>query len=163
MKVLIIHHVQPRWDYSLRKFGTSFDEMLEKVNDHLCSTNYNEVIVTNFKSYEIEPEQDFVRWSMVDNYDYGWDMEVVHEGEESAIKQVNADFANGHIYTDVHGRRWAEGGLHSEAVIIPDWFDRIVNSEVYLCGAFDGECIEDMEIALRSFGIKFHRLNELIV
>ena len=34
---------------------------------------------------------------------------------------------------------------------------------VYLAGAFDGECIEDMEIALNALKIKFHRVEDLIV
>ena len=58
--------------------------------------------------------------------------------------------------------RFCEGGSHSEAVLIEDWM-QLSGEDVYISGAFDGECIEDLEIALRHCQVKFSRIEDLIV
>lgn len=165
MKVLIVHHVQEMWNTGLTRQGTSFNEVLSNVYTHINEVNYDKVIVTNFESFELEDSQHCLAWfnPSVYEYGYGWDMEQVHQNEQSSLEQAYADFANGELYTDVHGTRWAEGGAHSEAVIVDDWMLSLTNDEVHLCGAFEGECIEDMEIALAAAGIEVNRVNSLIV
>ena len=65
-------------------------------------------------------------------YAYGWDSEIVEDIED--YEEANEMFV--------------EGGQHSEYVLIEDWMHELKGNDVQLCGCFDGECIEDMEIAL---------------
>jgi hypothetical protein len=142
MRVIVIHHVQKMWDSGLLKYGTSFEEEIEKVYNHLLEENYDRVIVTNFEAaFGLDDEQKVLSEFYPDVYDYmyGWeDDEANPEGT------------------------WVDGGCHSQKLPIDDWMLEIINDDVFLCGAFDGECIEDMEIALSSQGIKVNRIEQLI-
>lgn len=143
MKTIIIHHVQAMWNSGLEGFGTSFDEVLEKVYEHLSENYYDRVIVTNFEAgFDLDDEQIMLSefCPVVHDYGYGWEKEMI----------------------DPDVQDWTDGGNHSEIVLIDDWMKELPK-EVDLCGAFDGECIEDMEIALESLDISVNRLENLIV
>lgn len=79
-------------------------------------------------------------------YGYGWEKESMNHG-------------------DVWGVDWCIGKTHSEVVWIPQWLWDIKNSreEVLLCGVFDGECIQDMEVALSHCDIPYKRWERFIV
>lgn len=160
MKTLIIHHLQPMWNQGLIGFGTSFDEELMKVLDHLDSEYYDKVIVTNFEgTTELEEEQlpilDYT-YPQVEDYGYGWDYDSVDFTE----RQIQSIEAGGLVVCE-YGNHWVQGGNHSTIVYVPEWMMEL-QGEVYICGAFDGECIEDLEIALTGAGKEFNRINELI-
>ena len=147
MKTIIIHHLQEMWEPGLVGEGTTFDEELLKVVLHLREQDYDRVIVTNFESFELEAEQSPLQdfYPEVHEYMYGWEREEVKSWSG---------------YNE--GVEFCEGGNHSEVVLISDWMWELVDDDVYLCGAFDGECIEDMEIALAGAGVKVNRLENLI-
>ena len=148
MKTIIIHHLETMWTWGLKKAGTSFEEVSHNVLLHLLDNEYDRVILTRFEDNRLEDAHyeaglgEFI--DIVEDYAYGW--------EEGSI--------DGQLGTD-----WTEGGSHSEIVLLTEWMHELktLGSAVDLCGAFDGECIEDMEIALSSLGIDFNRLNHLIV
>lgn len=145
--VLILHHLEPMWESGYKKLGTSFDRMCEKVIDHLNDHRYKQLILTRFEDSKLDQRHyeaglaDVGMMIDVFEYGYGWD-----------AAQLVMDPEN-----------FVEGGYHSEAVLIADWLRHLPKSGVYLAGAFDGECIEDMEIALSALRIKFHRVEDLIV
>jgi len=148
MKTIIIHHLQEMWDVGLKKLGTSFDEMMENVVQHLREVKYDYVIVTNFEAgFNLDEEQYQLSEfnTTVHDYMYGWEREEVEGWGE---REEGVDFV--------------EGGSHSEVVLVYQWM-RELSGEIHLCGAFDGECIEDMEIALLGAGKEFKRIEELIV
>lgn len=148
MKTIIIHHLQYIWDQGLRDQGTCFEAELEKVYEHLNLNVYDRVIVTNFEAgLNLDVEQNMLGEFYPDVYDYmyGWERSEV---ESWADRKEGEDFC--------------EGGNHSEVVLLDEWMKDIISDEVYLCGAFDGECIEDMEIALEFLGIEVNRIEELI-
>ncbi len=58
---------------------------------------------------------------------------------------------------------FTEGGNHSGAVLLADWMRPLKGCQVRIAGAFDGECIEDLEIALRALEVKFTRIEKLII
>jgi hypothetical protein len=60
------------------------------------------------------------------------------------------------------GVDFVDGGSHSEVVLVDEWMHEL-EGEIFLCGAFDGECIEDMEIALQGAGKEFERIEGLII
>jgi hypothetical protein len=47
-------------------------------------------------------------------------------------------------------------------VYIADWM-RSLSGDVYISGAFEGECIEDLEIALSHLRIEFKKVRQLII
>lgn len=144
MKILLIHHLEPCWESGYKKIGnTSFEELSERFAEHLDNETYDRVILTRFELPRY-PLDDYdpcfaSRIDVVEEYGYGWEMGMLPDGE------------------------WCEGGTHSEIVYLPDWVRELKGDTVYLAGAFDGECIEDMEIALREVGANIKRVEELIV
>jgi hypothetical protein len=143
--VLILHHLEPMWETAYKKFGTSFDELCEKVIEHLQEHDYKRIILTRFEDMKLDVRH--LQWGFENlridcyEYGYGWDAAQIVDSPDDFV----------------------DGGSHSEAVMISDWMRRLPKSGVYLAGAFDGECIEDMEIALRSLSVKFTRVEDLIV
>lgn len=141
-RVLIIHHLERIWETGYKKFGTSFDELVEKFHEHLSRETYDLVILTRFEDFQLGDDY----WQIaqyidrVETYAYGWEKQEMLDNPD----------------------RFCEGGSHSEAVLIEDWM-QLSGEDVYISGAFDGECIEDLEIALRHCQVKFSRIEDLIV
>lgn len=144
MKVLIIHHLESTWEYGYQKQGTSLEELVEKFRRHLARAKYDRVILTRFEDNRLEPEHypisDYI--DIVHEYDYGWTPEMFRDPSE-----------------------YCEGGYHSEVVWLADWLKDLKHKRATVCigGAFDGECIEDLEVALRHLKIPYKRLDNLIV
>lgn len=146
MKILVIHHLESEWEHGYNRMGTSFEELAEKVIDHLEENDYDRVILTRFENHQLGDEHylsGLSEWiDQVEVYGYGWERSMIEDYPET---------------------KWVEGGSHSEIVLIEEWIEQLVRHEVSLCGAFDGECIEDMEIALGGVDVPFNRINSLIV
>jgi hypothetical protein len=147
VKVLVIHHLEPCWGSGYSRFGTTFDELQEKFLDFLSENEFDRVILTRFEDWTAEPAHGYFpelleRISQVHDYGYGWERECMKENPD----------------------RFCEGGSHSEVVEIADWMIPLKKaSQVHIAGAFDGECIEDLEIALRHLEIDFNRIEKLII
>jgi len=144
MKVLILHHCEPIWDAGLKKIaGISFEEFEEQIYNYLQDNNFDKIILTRFEEFRILPGEYCYLANYINQlevYDYGWTKEL--------CEQNNLEYT--------------EGGAHSEVVWITDWQKQLKGHEVYIAGAFDGECIEDLEIALRHCEVDYKRINELI-
>ena len=147
MRVLIVHHLEEMWERGYQNQGTSFEELADKLLVHLDEVDYDRVILTRFESHELGDEHYLAGLNCVIDevqvYGYGW--------EASMIPDFPVD------------QKWCDGGSHSEVVLIDRWIEELKGHEVYLCGAFDGECVEDMEIALEGARVKYKRVEELIV
>lgn len=147
-KCLIIHHLETCWKDGYHNKGTSFEELCEKVRTHIKRSNYNKVILTRFEDNRLEQEHliNGLTYTYIDDvhsYMYGWEEGNI-QGEE--------------------GVDWVKGGNHSDIVLLDYWMKPLNQfKEVRICGAFDGECIEDLEIALSALNIKYKRLENLIV
>ena len=160
MKTLIIHHLQPMWENGYNSFGTSFDELLEKTYNFIAENDFNQIIITNFEAdFDLDPEQSSLKYFnySVHDYMYGWEL----DSDDFDSENLNL-IENDCIAVNKWGTKYAKGGTHSEIVEISEWMLNL-EGEVYLCGAFDGECIEDMEIALAHCNIEFNRVEELII
>ncbi len=147
MKVLVIHHLEPMWGSGYSRFGTTFDELQERFLEYLEENEYDKIILTRFEDWTAEPAHGYFpelleKISAVHDYAYGWEAEERENDPE----------------------RFCEGGSHSGAVLIDDWMIPLKKAaQVHISGAFDGECIEDLEIALRHLEINFKRIEKLIV
>jgi len=137
------------WDSGLRMFhDTNFFEMLDNVIEHIDNSNYSKIIVTNFEAgFDLDDEQKKLQRFFPEVYDYmyGWEREEVESWGDR-----------------IEGKDFCDGGSHSEVVLIDEWMHNL-EGEIDICGAFDGECIEDLEIALQGAGKEFNRLEHLIV
>ena len=146
MRVLIIHHLESVWSEGYKRYGTSFWKEAEKVRQHLEEIDYDIVILTRFEEWELGDEhyeaglEDHI--TAVHTYSYGWCKEMAENDPQG---------------------KYVEGGAHSEMVQIAEWMQGLSACNVNICGAFDGECIEDLEIALTALGVEYRRLEGLIV
>lgn len=142
-KTLIIHHLEKEWESGYRNRYETFESLQEKVVRSIKKNKYNNIILT--KVFNFAPEDyryDFIAYiNQIHNYEYGWDKFAMEENPSCFVP----------------------GGSHSEAVLIDDWMQKLPKAGVTICGGFDGECIEDLEIALKYLGIKYRRNNNLIV
>lgn len=122
-----------------------FEEYQSKVIEYL-DENYPEeqLLITRLEDHKINNEyyQWFhLRCPLVREYGYGWDQVIVEDDEYG---------------------EYIKGGNHSEYVQIADWMHSLPK-ELKIAGCFDGECLEDLEIALNHLEIKFDKIHELIV
>jgi len=141
-KVLLLHHLEPMWNEGLKRKNTSFEEMEYKVYLHLKRVKYDKVILTRFEDYRLGPEYSYIS-SFVDNvydYAYGWEKEMFTSKDE-----------------------YCPGGNHSEVVYLPDWVKNLKGSKVSIAGAFLGECLEDISIALSYCKVKWKYISGLVV
>jgi hypothetical protein len=134
------------WAAALKKFGTSFDALQEKILDFLAENSFDKIILTRFEDWKACPSEGYYpelleMVSCVHDYAYGWEKNQLEENPEL----------------------FCEGGSHSEAVLLADWMRPLKRDAVTIAGAFDNECIEDLEIALRFLGVEFQREESLIV
>ena len=117
---------------------------MDKFIDHLENTPYDKVILTRFEEYGLTSEYTPIEvW--IDElyvYAYGWD-----ENDRNTNPELE----------------WVEGGGHSDYVIVEEWMKNLAKHQVYISGAFDGECIQDLEYALRGANVNFQRINDLIL
>jgi hypothetical protein len=167
MNVLIIHHLEPTWSDSYIKVGgITFAELCEKVAQHIHEKDYDKVILTQFESIELTESWPYGPLiDLIDDkheYGYGWELEsfFFDDDELAAVKEK---IDSGEIVLDKHGQKIVLGGYHSQVVLIEDWMERLKGHDVSICGAFDGECIEDLEIALNASQVEFNRVAELII
>ena len=151
MKVLIIHHLEEIWKTGYKNAGTSFWSLEYKFGQFLENNSFDKVILTKFElpSSKYFQSSNFINdypniWQHINHcheYAYGWSAEELEKYPEKFIK----------------------GGCHSEAVLITDWMKEIKNDEVYISGAFEGECLEDLEVALNYLDINFKKIKELCI
>ena len=145
MATLIIHHLETVWECGYRKLGTSMVDLCLKIREHIEDFDYDKVILTRFEDDELQDDHyetglaDYI--DRVEIYGYGW-------GDED---RANSGHDN-----------WTEGGAHSKYVYLAEWMKEL-DGDIHICGAFDFECIEDLQIALRALDKKFSRLEDLIV
>lgn len=165
MKVLIIHHLEPCWSSGYDNKGTSFEELLDEFNSHLDDHKYDHVILTRFEEPRLEYEiyGDF-KHRINSNYVYGyaWDLYCI-DPEPEKLEDLIEFEPKADLWLDHSGNLWTNGGHHSEIVSVPEWMIDLRGCDVFISGAFDGECIEDLEIALDSLDIGYTRLENLIV
>lgn len=156
MKTLIIHHLQKMWEPGYERFGTSFDELAKKTLTHIKRAKYDRVILTQFEAWN--PAEEHIE-SGINNYvnqweeyGYGWYL------DDEEIKESDGKFMK-----DKYNNKYVNGGHHSEVVWIAEWMEKLKGDSVSICGAFDGECIEDLEIGLNACDVKFRRIEKLII
>lgn len=181
MKVLIIHHLELVWEDGYERAGESFESLAAKVIAHIMKNDYDRVILTRFEDsdfgsehhtyLEIESEDyesDYQNVAShvndVFEYGYGWDIDILKDSYYWDREDLQDVIEYDQLPEDIKSE-WGMGGHHSEIVMIEEWMKELKNKkcDVYICGAFDGECIEDLECALNHIDLDFTRINSLII
>jgi|GEM_PF-4517277 len=145
MKTLIVHHLESIWENAYQQHRHSFEGLCEKLFEFLQENHFDKVILTRFEQTDLEDMHLMYGLGEyifnVHDYGYGWTEESVEHLEDDD---------------------WCEGGHHSEIVMIDELMKEL-RGEISICGAFDGECIDDLETALNHLNINFKRIEELII
>ena len=144
--MLILHHLEPEWAESIERVGgITFDELQRRAVNNIRHAEYDQVIVTRLEEDNLDDKQyhqEFrLRVSTVHEYGYGWPAQ--------ALKDCPTHFV--------------QGGSHSPAVFVPEWMKGLRKSKVFVGGCFEGECLDDLMVALRSQKIAPQRVAHLIV
>lgn len=146
MNVLILHHFSDYWSSGLEKYGTTFEEEMEKVLDYLEHEDIDKVILPLFEQHELEdchyPLAEFCQSNGIElevhEYNYAWSKESDPHGE---------------VYTEENfGITWCygtrEGHDENDVVEIEQWQWDLVGNKVYIAGSFANECVLDLTTAL---------------
>lgn len=141
MKTLIIHHIEETFEktfYNTTK--ESLTEFVIELSEYLEKTQFDKIILTQFEYnekdlfYRILSSNFYIQ---LEEYGYGWD---------------EKDDCN----------TWIDGGLHSRFLPVPNFLEQLKKDDIKLCGIFDGECLEDLQILLNTFDISYERLEKFI-
>lgn len=157
--VLLMHHVEETWESPLRVMGYELDELIDQFFELIEASDFDQVILTMYDDWNLEechmPIAHMI--NEVYTYSYGlfWD----------CVRDHNEGLFRNNKYYMLYGRDFCVGGDHSEVVDLPEWLHELrrQNCHVWLTGAFDGQCIEDISIAMDFLGIDYTRIEDLIV
>lgn len=167
MKILIIHHLETEWEQGYKRFDTSFEELLERFADYLSENHFDRVILTRFEEWQIDaaeyyPIYDYI--NSVKTYSYGHELESFLSDEEmEKAEEIQELLDDGKHYITSYGTKIYKGGNHSNVLPSEVWIEELAGHDVYISGAFDGECIEDLEIILNRCQVNYKRIEELII
>ena len=169
MAILLAHHLEELWDESLKKYDTSFDEQVEKLSDFIkhSGVEIDKIIVTSFENFEwddghmllLETAGNLNIPIELQTYAYGMmrSLNDEHSMEKYPDDKENITWCYGE--RDHHTRE----GEEQDVLDIDDWMIGLKGSDVILTGAFEDECLRDMEVILDNQGINYHKVEELCV
>lgn len=162
MNVLILHHFSDYWSSCLEKYGTTFEEEMEKVLDYLEHEDIDKVILPLFEQHELEdchyPLAEFCQSNGIEldvhEYGYGWSKE---------------SDPNGKVYTEENfNKTWCYGTREDhtvqDVVEIKEWQHNLKYADkVIVAGSFANECVLDLQTALEAIEINYENEEGLIV
>lgn len=162
MNVLILHHFSDYWLDGLSKYGTTFEQEMEKVIDYLDNEDIDKVILPLFEQWKLEDcHYQLAEYCNkkgieldVHEYSYGWSKESDH---------------NNDIYTEENfNKTWCYGTRdhhdENDVVEIETWQHKLKDANhVIIAGAFENECVLDLTTALDAIEIDYKREEGLIV
>lgn len=143
-KILLIHHLEPCWNVSMQKYGTSFKREERRAAAWIRKNKPDRVILTRFEHYRIDSDDYPNLIRLVDNveeYGYGWSDDIA----------------------GLDHSEFVAGGTHSQYVWVPNWIRQLKGNIVRVFGAFRGECLEDIEIALTAAKVNHKFVNSMCI
>lgn len=156
---LLIHHFEETWREGLAGFGMTPEVMAHNIIDYLHSPEgraINHVILTTWEMpgpCDVQkPVTDYLdaRGIAYEHHIFGYgEVREMYEGQDCELIQATR-----------------YGDDPDQVVCIEDWHRELVKSaSVSLCGAFDGECIQDAEDMLTHLrgSDAYTKLNDLVV
>ena len=163
MNILIAHHFSDYWETGMENEGTNFQNEMVKLLDFIKNKDIDKVILPLFEQYQLEDchyplaaycDENNIKLE-VHEYGYGWRRELDDEIalEEFPLEKLNDTWTYG-TRTDY---------TEEDVIVIEDWQKELKGHNIYLTGAFEGECIADIEAAFDSIELDYERVEGLIV
>lgn len=165
MNVLLLQHFESYWEGPLRDLhNTSFEECMNNVLDFVASRDdIDKIIITLFEDYELNHEYEKLQRLCdkkdieIEAHTYGYAWYKDPDPEETAYPEStrNIDWCPG--TRDHHGEE--------DVIEITEWQKELksLDCKVFLGGAFEHECLKDMEAALDTLEVNYERVEGLIV
>lgn len=161
MKILVLQHFEEYWSEGLSKFGTNFEEVNSKVIDFIISNqDLDKIVITRFETYG--PSDEHYQLIELCNK-----LSIQIEFQEYAYAWERTE--KGQYPKKDEGKTWCQGtrdhhGIN-DVIEITEWMHDIkrISNEVFLGGAFYGECIADIQAAFESIEINYQNIEGLIV
>lgn len=157
MKILWLHHFEDYWNSSLKEFDTNFNKELLKVMNYLENEKIDKVLITRFtENKESDCHYPLISFCNFKNIriefkEYGYGFR--NDNNEYKKKDLGKDW--------IYGNREE----HTEKDILPiaEFQKELKNNEVYLGGAFENECLNDVETIMEHLNINYKKIQELCV
>lgn len=169
MAILLAHHLEELWDDSLKKYDTSFDEEVGKLSDFIkhSGVEIDKIIVTSFENIDWD-EGHFPLIQTAESLDIPIELQTYAYGMQ---RVTNDEYSMAQYPDEKENITWCYGereyhereGEEQDVLDIDEWIVELKGSEVILVGAFEGECLNDMETILENQEISFHKVDELCV
>lgn len=165
MNVLLLQHFESYWEGPLRDLhNTSFEECMNNVLDFVASRDdIDKIIITLFEDYELNHEYEKLQRLCdkkdieIEAHTYGYAWYKDPDPEETAYPEStrNIDWCPG--TREHHGEE--------DVIEITEWQKELksLDCKVFLGGAFEHECLKDMEAALDTLKVNYERVEGLIV
>jgi hypothetical protein len=127
----------------------------------------NKIIVTSFENNEWD-DGHFPLISLAQSLN----IPIEHEVYGYAMTRILDDETSMRIYSeDKENITWCYGGRdyhdsegnEQDVLDIEDWIRDLKSNDVILVGAFEGECLNDMETIFNNQKISYHKVDELCV
>lgn len=165
MSVLVLQHFEEYWREGLANNGTDFETECQKVLDFILhQEDLTEVIVTRFEHDDFGNEHG----NLIELCESKGIRATCHEYGYAWSKEGYAnDLENSPYAENNFNKTWCQGtrDYHGEddVIEIAEWMLPLKREKVYLGGAFEGECIADIEAAFNAIDIDYEEVDGLIV
>ena len=157
MKVLWLHHFEDYWNHSLKEFDTNFEKELLKVMNYLEHEEFNKVLITRF----MENKEGDCHLPLI-NFCNSKNIRIEFKEYGYGFRNDNNEYKK-----KDYGKEWIYGNRqeHTEKDVLPieEFQKELKNHEVYLGGAFENECLNDVESIMKHLEINYIKINELCV
>lgn len=164
--ILLLHHFETMWSDGFKMYGTSFEKCMANVIDYLVfsGNHIDELIVTRFEDHEWEPEHGPLL-SVCESLGINVSLEVYGYGFRRCLDEDES--AHDTYPDDDFGVKWCFGDRdhHEDEDIleIDGWHHELKGSHVILGGAFEGECLNDIEKVLSTLKLDVEKFDGLCV
>lgn len=157
MNILWLHHFEDDWNYSMKEFNTNYEKELIKILNYLENENIDKVLVTRFLKNKSGDCHEFliafcqIKGIQIEFKEYGYGF----RNDDNQYKKK--DFGKSWIY----GNR--SGHDENDILIIEDFQRELKNHTIFLGGAFENECLNDVETVMNHLNINYTKIPELCV
>lgn len=159
LNTLIIHHFESVWNDGLAKFDMNMEKMSDQIIDFLSEKrpDINNIIITRLEGINYEHEHSKI-------LEFAKENDINIRIEEYGYSYYPENFTKETLKTLDTVKPTRYNSDENNILPIMDWQKELKHHKsVAISGAFDGECVRDMEdIVLHTRG-NYERVDELIV
>lgn len=159
LNTLILHHFESKWNDALQKFDLDMEKMSNQIIDYLSTKgeHINNIVITKTKGVDVEPEHNKIMKYALDN-------EIQISIQEYGYSYYKENFTDDELKNEEFIIPTRDNKDKDNILPIKEWQKELsLHNTVSIAGAFEGECIRDMEdIVLHTRG-EYDKVKELVV